>query len=333
MRYTFIDNTKGLCIFSVVLYHTLWYTGIHEETAISFIINTFYLTLFFIASGFVSKAMIKEDITLKEIFNKNLLSLLIPFFVIGSSFCAYADIQENGTITRNPLVELLTGNNMNSGFWFLRILLYFRLTVLLGKWLLERIGIRNTYAQLAIIFIIAQGLALQFDIFLYRSYLVYYMMGLLFAKADIIKHWGNQKNLTAAFFLIAAIAFVGVYVFGQSHFNLLRDLYRIPLNIFLFLFLYQNASDNSKRINRALTYLGQRSLDIYVLHFFFLADLIRIEGITPPSFHDTLLNAPILFQLWFCILLAILILLPTLAVSAFINKYKIFKIGLLGKFK
>lgn len=130
--YPYIDVAKGVGIMAVIMAHCSNFIFNSEENLISMVIPTFFMSLFFLASGFVSTRAWKERVHLKDLIMAKNYYLLIPFFVFGTVYTMITDFVKNGMITENPLVSLLSGHP-NNGYWFILVLVLFRISVLFGK--------------------------------------------------------------------------------------------------------------------------------------------------------------------------------------------------------
>lgn len=130
--YPFIDIAKGLCVFCVLMVHTLrWGVDITDNLT-TILIKTFYMNVLFVASGYVSAKMWNKTISIRELLCFKTYSLLVPFFVLGLACILLVDYASHGTITQNPFNRLFF-EVFNGGYWFLLTLFLCRIITISSK--------------------------------------------------------------------------------------------------------------------------------------------------------------------------------------------------------
>jgi len=105
------------------------------------------------------------------------------------------------------------------------------------------------------------------------GYFLFFIIGTLFKKYYVYLQLFLDKNIVVFLFLLI---FFGANVFYEflltNYQNLLNLSTAISGVILIFTFFRINQSSfvNEKTIGRCLQYIGRRTLDVYLLHYFFL---------------------------------------------------------------
>lgn len=316
-----IDNAKGIGIFSVLLSHTGLAIFHQPENIINHFIPWFYMPLFFMAAGYVAYKPISQIVSLRSLFVAKNFCLLIPFFVFGIIYTVLLDYSKNGILTENPLTSLLTSGR-NNGYWFLLFLFVFRYITLLGRFFLQKKVIKRI-SGLFFLFIVF------FCLFYFQHtyiYYVFYLIGMYFRKNSKIFGYLqlNDTIIGCVFLFVVAVAFA-------------REMYDLPLGFAASLFMMllftpcvfiSISKTESGGVIRFFNYVGHRSLEIYVIHYFFLMQL----NVTGYFDFIHLNDLPFVLQLFLFFTCAFLILLPTLLCEKIINSNRFLQKILLGKF-
>lgn len=284
-RIEYIDALRGFLILLVVYQH-LHYFSYGRDLAVTpgkfnDIVVIFSLPLFFLLSGFVSYKYV-TDYNLKKFwkFAKTKSSaLLIPTFLCLSIFLFVYDL---------PLVSALT-DKMKSGYWFtytlFEYLIFYHLILLVGN-KLKLDSVRSDLFLLFTMFVFCGLTALEFlgfrnDITGISGignfwYYLFFVVGVMMRK-----HYRLiQKLMDNSLFMgiIIVIFFISVFFCTRELRNLSVEyilpyiLLAItgPLAIFAFFRRYQNAFSSDKPLGISLQYIGKHTMEIYLLHYFFL---------------------------------------------------------------
>lgn len=289
-----IDVLRGIAILLVVLGHTM--TGCTDNSESSFLFNalwTIQMPLFFLISGYVTKysrpaATLKDYI---EFVGKKTFSYLLPwatwtFLIRGIIFgeTSYLNIK-------------FIMFNMDTGYWFLFSLwtivmiygtarfickkiadnrselfrfLIFTLGYLLGMVILVLIGVKFGLKFLCI------------KLTLY--YMPFYFLGYMFSefkkRIDITKISFATESVVAFAFAVW-IALMLRFNFYAIDENLTGIMLRITASLFGSVAVCGLISKSIKKINslkiwKFLSYAGKKSLEIYLMHGFFLV-MVKYE--------------------------------------------------------
>lgn len=273
--YPFMDGLKGLAILLMVMAHALaWsYPDISflsqrlgelapnefNSALLWKLIYSFHMSLLFFVSGFLFYRDIqyswKNSIS---IIKKRILRILIPYIITGG------------------FVLFLKGY---FGYWFLQILFIVNIIVVLeytllhylkASWKIEFIAHIIIYIALFIFSKFANRYTLPAEICNISVLSNYY---LAFIIGCILRQYPNV--LCAITNQLYGFVFFVLYIFL---FIIINSSYHIPLigilipvfAIFYLVNVFQKIDYRNTIIGRALMIIGKNSLEVYILHLFFL---------------------------------------------------------------
>lgn len=292
-RFDYIDALRGLAILFIVFGHIPMYcyhTG-DNFTSYRNLTSLVQLPIFFFVSGFVFKIK-NMSITRgggKFILNK-IRQLIIPAVIIG-----YIYLTLNNS--NNPISYIY--DKFKGGYWFTFTL--FELIIIQYIWELftEKIHIRNNKKKY---FILSLCLAVILYIFslpiistklgninniigmpMLRYYLYFLIGNLVRNNLDFIVQWKYRNHLTAFIIVGFFMLFIANQISPQLsgilfHINLVTLETTSLLMIFMIFYKYRLYFSSNHRFAHILTFLGKRTLDIYLLHYFFLPKDLRLFG-------------------------------------------------------
>lgn len=268
-----MDALRGFTMLLVVLFHIPMYCY-HKTDEISFSIipSTFHLALFFFISGWFCK--IDSEIPWNTIWQK-FVQLIVPTMVFYLLYCWLQGIN---------IMDNLWNDKYKAGYWFCIVLFCFNLlTMVLGR--LHSLGgafigvavslcavILNTNAVTSLMeqWHIPNILCLQqwqYLPFFYIGYLAHRYQEHFFAWLDN----GLIMAIGILFFFGSLIVYYKqpIGIFGiMTTFILWGGLGTILS--FAFFKMYESSFSGHTYVGRTLQYIGRRTLDVYLLHFFFL---------------------------------------------------------------
>ena len=280
-RIEYIDALRGFCMYLVVYAH-IWGYGYHADGLISFkhILGNFFLVLFFFVSGFVAY---KKDVqwtgnTIVKMLRKKFVQLIIPSVVFCFLFCIYDHH------SYNPLWHVST-----SWYWFtVQLFLFFLF------YYLTMMVTRNTSDNTKNLSLIAVAVILylfSFSHVLFErtqagatlfSYLgmenwrlyIFFCIGVLMREhIEVVKRWINNPIAMAAFIILF---FMMVFFADSINFSLWKPIKNIVYGgasimvIFAFFYKYQPSFSQDRKLGKVMQYVGKRTLDIYMIHYFLL---------------------------------------------------------------
>lgn len=270
-RIAYLDAINCLAILIVVNLHVLKRCGVgHYEVLSSQMIYAPVMPLFFFVSGFLAY---KQSMTIKDFWSnisRKFLFLIIP----ALSFRIGMDLMNHD----NPLRFLTEGMH---GYWFTIVLfetflLYYILTLVIKneKW---RIGVLLALSLAGIGMLALDkdfGPAI-FDLRRVTNFFQFFVLGTLATKyrpkyEALISNEIVKAVLVVGFFVTL---FMTTYEFSPVVHHFLRDValrYFATFAIVSFFVCHEGNLRQETKVNSLINFIGQNSLAIYLLHYFFL---------------------------------------------------------------
>ena len=294
-RIEYIDALRGFCMYLVVYSH-VWTYGYKADSSNSFdhILVNFFLALFFFVSGFVAY---KKDFswtigTVTEIWKRKFVQLIIPSVIFCALFCWQLACNWKTAYNPEPLLGIAT-----SWYWFTVQLFIFFVFYTLTMLMLRHV--KSDYHSFSLIVIALLIYCISFshtiiektqigaDLFLYlgmkhwRLY-VFFIMGVLMRKhisamKKCIEHPMWMSVIVMVFFLMVfcsdhiTLPFwkpIGAIVYGGVSILL----------IFAFFYKHQTSFSHERILGRIMQYVGKRTLDVYMIHYFILPRHLKCFG-------------------------------------------------------
>lgn len=288
-RIEYIDALRGFTMILVVVHHvSLFCFNISVSTpSFHFFLQEIRMPLFFFISGFV---LFKPEVVWDCNYIVNFLKRKIPVQILSPLlfFTLYMYINS---------IHFLDGffNSTKNGYWFTFVLFIFYIYYSLIRFSLHFFKVNNYYSDVIILLL---GFTFYFLKFLpihhiYRElfcmqfwYLyVFFTIGTLTKKYyDTVQYYiDERKNI-----LIIPIAlFVFFNLFGLQKLSMiiifLTSLSGLII-VFSFFRYYKDSFSHENHLGIILQYIGRHTLDIYLLHFFFLP--LNLKTVLAPIFID-----------------------------------------------
>lgn len=324
-RINYIDALRGFTMFLVVFGHVMLFSfdlGGYNSI-IGSIFLTFRMPLFFFVAGIFSYKAIQYW-HLKFYCNsirKKFLVQIIPTIFFASIFLLCKN--------QNPIDSLI--NNGFGGFWFTIVLfemfIIYYSTSLLGNYTSSKICdlILISLSILGIIILVffrQENWAWNFFcIENLVKYFQFFTFGILCKKYNslffkIINNHTFRSGVIVLFIISLLLYFNSE--FEQSYplaFKGVHDIlarYAGLLVIFISFYHYKDFFDKKNTFNRTILFIGKRTLDIYLIHYFIIPDLQFLKPILEPS-------NMLLIQLVLASLISIIIIFVCLLISNIIR--------------
>lgn len=287
-RIRVFDAIRGFAILLVVFGHALMMCGLSQNNSfVYYFITTFYMPLFFFISGFFGYKKFDKwhGNTLKRNFTKKICALFLGS-VIFYALLLY-------TQNQNPLGWTQDG----FGYYWFTITLFEIFCIYYLCIVISKILKRNFILQ-AMIGCSLLGLAMmmahifegmQFWTAMEGSNLCYFMqfftLGLLFRKFEhkvlpLIRKDAIKTLLIIAYIILICIVSssdsVNTSIYGKGLSWAMP--YIGVLTIVSIFYAYEGYFEKKSLISTSLCLFGQRSLDIYMIHYFFLPSLTCLSG-------------------------------------------------------
>ena len=298
-RIEYIDAVRGFTMLMVILGHFEVFTFSAQAFLGTPVYKLIQMPLFFFISGYMAFKNPKEWNThtfLRESIQK-LRFLLIPAFFFGLLF-TYFQTSGNFTIFVNDISK--------QGYWFTIALSEMFLLYYIVNYLLHRIKIANVDKYFVIALFISILMAYLIKILSIYSpivndlinitsfyYLPFYFPHFIFGILASKYKPTFEKIIDNSYFMAGAlILFSSVLVFRQTMIENIIGGKEISacivsftgiVVIYNFFRKYQASFSSSTKLGRTLQYIGKRTLDIYLLHYFFLPYVPKIHHLLGTS--------------------------------------------------
>ena len=286
-RIEYIDALRGFVMLLVVLCHVPLYCY-HNLDKLSFCLipTTFHLALFFFISGWFFKNVDgNKNYKIWSFIKKKFVQLIIPTAVFYLLYCWLQCIN----ITDN-----LWNDKFKLGYWFCIVLFCFNLLMMvlgrlkgrggiflcmvvsLGAMMLSTNAVTRLLTELNIpnVFCVQQW---QYFIFFYIGYLAHRYQACFYTWLD------NGRIMAIGILLLFGSLLVyynqPIGIFGiKTTFILWGGLGAILS--FAFFRKFKDSFSRQTYVGRTLQYIGRRTLDVYLLHYFFMPKDLSVLGAT-----------------------------------------------------
>ena len=298
-RIEYIDALRGFTMILVVFSHVLLFTFDYNSSFINGLFILFRMPLFFFISGFIGyKAnLVWNRQTWCTMSKKKLLVQLLPTFVFGLIY-TYA--------YRHLDYEAFFEGHGKLGYWFTIVLLEMFLLLYTTNVICycedQQKFKKRVFTSLIVLSVIMFGLTILlksepslrsgfhlFSFDLCCKHFPFFVFGYICSmhRETFSKILASEKFPTIIIVAFAILFCVDYYYFkphlGNSLlcFTLKEFVNRILgflglLIVYNTFRVYQSSFTTEKKVGRALQYIGKRTLDIYLLHYFFLPSLPQL---------------------------------------------------------
>lgn len=327
-RIDYIDSIKGFAILLVVMGHT-FHDFKNINLAFIDLIYAFHMPLFFIISGYLGY---KKDYTLekKYLYIKNkAVTLIIPFIFFGTIY----------SYIYNYEWFLLFTSSEKLGYWFTFSLfliftlyygiesIYFYLKkyhssdlvyiilLLIPYIILELVRISNCFSTN--VFNLLGGSSL-------RVYYIFFIIGIIVRKYNFCNNLFSNKII----YFFSIILFGVCFCIRHTHYSNYVTLIILGLtgSIITIYFFYKYS--NNIPLYKVFVKLGNKSLDIYMLHYFFLIRIPQDSILLQDSF--IIISNNIIVQVFVSLILSCMTISISYIVSAIIRENSFLSLISLG---
>ena len=313
-RIEYIDALRGFTIILVIHHHILTF-GINQLTAFDYdhIFVSFRMPLFFFISGFV---LFKENIfrtkqSVSSFLTKKAKVQILPtlFFLV-----IYMYIFQKGTME-------IIGSPFKGGYWFTLILFAYFYMYSIGDYLLSVLRF-NTKQRLMVLFatsliiyvlctnpvLVGGRMAHILSLSQFRYFCFFVFGTIVKFQYDKVKDLFKNNYVSTSIvlgFLISTLIAETVRINSEWVMQTLKFIqsYCGVLLVFMFFEKNQNWCSKDTKIGNWLQYVGKRTLDIYLIHYFFL-----------PS-HWSFIDGNPTLNFFICLFMAILVLIMSIVTS------------------
>lgn len=333
-RIEFIDAMRGFSMIMVVYGHIECFSlyGFHHDTFIGTIIRTFWMPLFFFISGFVHALSEKPNFSIKNEIIKKARVLLVPTLSIGALYVILFCDWDFISAIRNAA---------KFGYWFTIVTFeIFTLYFLLKK---SKVGLLWMFLLGIVLYALKLPMKLNatlceignvLSLHYMFEFFQFFVLGVICSKYKDVFFEKLQKNLV---FLIVGYVILLYLKFNIIGFDYRSDLYLHIIStlndwilgyigVFIVVAVFRKYASSFKKTTycgKGLQFIGQRTLDIYLLHYFLLPALPMVG-----NFFKQYPN--LVIELTFGIFLSLLIIGCCLLVSSILRTSRFFEYWMFG---
>ena len=315
-----IDVSKGIGIILVVIGHVLSpvMSGNSILEWLYSVIYTFHMPLFFFVSGYVAKKLVTKPVAKIELIKQRLLRLMVPYCVWAVIYLPMKIIMAEHVRFSDEYkwYSFFLGNNPDGQLWFLYVLF------VISIFMIFFVTSKNISA-LTILFMVGSILAplIPFSIGFTSITLTFslYQVGFFFlGTLTAVKFDYNKVTTNITAFIISAVVLVSYSVVLWIRKEEVWFLQAIVALCAIYVCLFVSALIAKTKVKAPFIYLGKKSMEIYLLH----GPLLVIGRILlPVIIHNTYV---------YLLVLSLISIVISLAISFVINKIKIARLLLFG---
>lgn len=280
-RIGYIDAMRGFTMILVVYHHVILYV-LQIDSTINSIFLTFRMPLFFFISGFMAYSKTYTQALFIRRLKNRTYGQLIPTVVVGLIYVAFiqSDFKSFGF------------DLFKHGYWFTYCMfqvfvVYAALTFGLDR--LKYTARQKTVAYLCLIFMAYAFLSLLFvsDVFDYPvfkvlstvfvlKYMLYFLLGVICKTYFETFCKFINRNDFSSLVLITCIVIITLWGYNTIT-RLLLGIMGIFIVYRIFRF-YQDKFNGNNAFGNILCYIGRHTLEIYLVHTFFIEGFKRLGG-------------------------------------------------------
>lgn len=286
--YNFMRVVLTFCIFLYHYFvHTSNITGDTNSIFLTFEFSTAPTICFFIMSGALLYNRYKKDLDLKKFYIKRFTNVLLPYYIvylyqyIKTAISLHTPFFVEGSKFKILLFifaldgymnKYFSTYHMNTGEWFLGILIMFYLLYPILVKILDRFG-RAFVVFIYILFIIRLFFPFQYAIKDFIFCLTAFTTGMFISKYDYL----NMKKSGYINLFILAIL---VLRFNGGITNMNEFLYIFIYSVMMYLLIFNLGNmflkgNNNKIINKLFTILSSISYEFFLLHHIIILRFIN----------------------------------------------------------
>ena len=269
-RVDYIDRMKGLAIFLVVIRHVYGMSFIQYEDIVNRWNASFHMSLFMFLSGLVAcSGVVAPYWGIKKLYKK-LKGLFIPMLVFGMSFTmTFAKDFHSGLI---GFIE----SPVKNGYWYFMTLAVFYVSLSLyrlnikQKWYVDAALAISLWGGYFVLWKYTAQMKDYFCLLNCGNFYLFFMLGVFTTKYRLLEKAKNANWLFSVCIVLYAVLFcVEMPIHALDSLN--RHIFMPFCMVFVIVTLFIARHGETSRFERILDYVGKRTLDVYVLHYFFIS--------------------------------------------------------------
>ena len=315
-----IDIAKGIGILLVILGHTMSpvMEGHRLIEWLYRVIYTFHMPLFFFVSGFVASKLVTKPLKKFTLLKQRTVRLMIPYCVWAVIYLPMKIIMSEHVrfSSEYKWYSFFLGNNPDGQLWFLYVVFVISVFMIFCV-------TKNNITLFTVLFMIVSVFAplIPFSIGFTSITLSFslYQVGFFFLGTLIsTKHDYYEVTKSTALFFVSVIVLVVYSVILYIKQDEVWYLQTITATFAIYICLYLSNILSKCKIRKPISYLGKKSMEIYLLH----GPLLVVGRIILPKFIS---NTYI-----YILALTIISILISLLIAMVINKIKLARLLLFG---
>ncbi len=290
-RIEYIDALRGFTMILVVFSHVEGCNLKDSYSLLNQVFMSFRMPLFFFISGFIGFKLMSWDRNTYLAMNKNkLLHQLVPTLILGIIY-TYVCLHSN-------LMDFIN-NEAKCGYWFTIVLFEMYLILYTLNLCLYNSNFKIFEKRLVVSLVLLSILSFclwiiflhpphklvdVFNLWHLRTYFPYFSFGIICSmNKDLFHRILENKYFTFVIIVLFCLGFYLHHFYLSAPYNAILVLlafvvkYLIGFAGLLIVYntfrVYKDSFSSDKKIGRMLQYIGKRTLEIYLLHSFFLPTL------------------------------------------------------------
>lgn len=268
-RIDYIDRMKGLAIFLVVMGHVYGMVFAQSDDVAYRVISSFHMPLFMFLSGLVACSGIVAPYWGIGKLSKKLKGLLLPLIVFGMCFTT--------TISKDFLTSLigfLESPNKN-GYWYLMTLAVFYVSLSLYRLNVKQKWYIDVALAIAIwggMFALWKYTAQTKDYFCMLNcgnFYPFFILGVMTTKYNLLDKM-HKANWLFSLCIVAYAFLFCVDMPFHALVSLNKHIFLPFCMVYIVVTLFVDRHGAMSYGEKILDFVGKRTLDIYVIHYFFI---------------------------------------------------------------
>lgn len=268
-RIDYIDRMKGLAIFLVVMGHVYGMVFAQSDDVAYRVISSFHMPLFMFLSGLVACSGIVAPYWGIGKLSKKLKGLLLPLIVFGMCFTT--------TISKDFLTSLigfLESPNKN-GYWYLMTLAVFYVSLSLYRLNVKQKWYIDVALAIAIwggMFALWKYTAQTKDYFCMLNcgnFYPFFILGVMTTKYNLLDKM-HKANWLFSLCIVAYAFLFCVDMPFHALVSLNKHIFLPFCMVYIVVTLFVGRHGAMSYGEKILDFVGKRTLDIYVIHYFFI---------------------------------------------------------------
>lgn len=269
-RIDYIDRMKGLAIYLVVMGHVYGMAFSQSNDLFYKYISSFHMPLFMFLSGLVACSGVKPPYWSLSRLAKKLRGLLVPLLVFGMCFTM--------TFTKNivsGLIGFLESPNKN-GYWYLMTLAVFYVSLSLYRLNVKQKWYIDVALAIAIwggMFALWKYTAQTKDYFCMLNcgnFYPFFILGVMTTKYNLLDKMHKANWL----FSLCIVAYAFLFCMDMPFHALVslnKHIFLPFCMVYIVVNLFVSRHGATSCWESLLDFVGKRTLDIYVIHYFFIS--------------------------------------------------------------